>query len=235
MTRLAQRLSSERFLTSRAKSVRYASRFHRQQEITTYIKHSDSMETYANLGKFLCNNYKQALGILETEPALWDWMKSQGVASFEEFHTGLKEEKEWLLAKKASGAAAMTTEMEYVQKMANLSVSNAHKKAKKDDTNYDPDKAAADKRAILHAEELWIAAMKHLKEKKFVDALNALELPNVQQIFEPTKINRSGTDEKTDCSPLEGSFRGAKNAISRYNIAAQALDNPAPTVVAVKF
>lgn len=33
-----------------AKSVRYASRFHRQQEITTYIKHFDSHETYANLG-----------------------------------------------------------------------------------------------------------------------------------------------------------------------------------------
>jgi hypothetical protein len=33
-----------------AKSCRYASRFHRQQEITTYVKHFDSFETYANLG-----------------------------------------------------------------------------------------------------------------------------------------------------------------------------------------
>jgi hypothetical protein len=32
-----------------AKSCRYASRFHRQQEITTYAKHFDSFETYANL------------------------------------------------------------------------------------------------------------------------------------------------------------------------------------------
>jgi hypothetical protein len=32
-----------------AKSCRYASRFHRQQEITTYVKHFDSFETYANL------------------------------------------------------------------------------------------------------------------------------------------------------------------------------------------
>jgi hypothetical protein len=32
-----------------AKSCCYASRFHRQQEITTYAKHFDSFETYANL------------------------------------------------------------------------------------------------------------------------------------------------------------------------------------------
>jgi hypothetical protein len=34
-----------------AKSCRYASRFHRQQEITTYAKHFDSFETYTNLSK----------------------------------------------------------------------------------------------------------------------------------------------------------------------------------------
>ncbi|KAJ7759857.1 hypothetical protein B0H14DRAFT_2403968, partial [Mycena olivaceomarginata] len=34
-----------------AKSCRYTSRFHRQQEITTYAKHFDSCETYANLSK----------------------------------------------------------------------------------------------------------------------------------------------------------------------------------------
>lgn len=34
-----------------AKSCRNASRFHRQQEITTYMKHYDSFEAYANLSK----------------------------------------------------------------------------------------------------------------------------------------------------------------------------------------
>lgn len=34
-----------------AKSCRYASRFHRQQEITAYVKHHDSSHTYANLSK----------------------------------------------------------------------------------------------------------------------------------------------------------------------------------------
>lgn len=35
-----------------AKAVRYASRFHRQQEITTYMKNFDTFETYTNLSKF---------------------------------------------------------------------------------------------------------------------------------------------------------------------------------------
>lgn len=34
-----------------AKVVRYSSRFHRQQEITGFIKHFDDFETYANLCK----------------------------------------------------------------------------------------------------------------------------------------------------------------------------------------
>jgi hypothetical protein len=35
-----------------AKAVRYASRFHRQQEITTYMKNFDTFETYTNLSEF---------------------------------------------------------------------------------------------------------------------------------------------------------------------------------------
>ena len=35
-----------------AKSCRYANRFHRQQEITTYVKHFNTFETYANLSTF---------------------------------------------------------------------------------------------------------------------------------------------------------------------------------------
>lgn len=41
-------------LNGLAKSCHYASRFHRQQEITTYVKHFDSFETYANLSTWCC-------------------------------------------------------------------------------------------------------------------------------------------------------------------------------------
>jgi hypothetical protein len=39
-----------------AKSCQYASRFHRQQEISTYAKHFNSFETYANLSGSLAKS-----------------------------------------------------------------------------------------------------------------------------------------------------------------------------------
>ncbi|KAJ6512803.1 hypothetical protein C8R45DRAFT_813683, partial [Mycena sanguinolenta] len=86
------------FLSSNAltKSVRYASKFHRRQEITTFMKQTDDLETYTNLsmcivyslsaathwlalGKFICDNYCQALKIIKTEPELKWWMVQEGL------------------------------------------------------------------------------------------------------------------------------------------------------------
>ncbi|KAJ7134936.1 hypothetical protein C8R43DRAFT_894728 [Mycena crocata] len=104
-----------------AKSCRYANRFHRQQEITTYAKHFDSFETYANLSKFLTTNYRQALGILKTESTIKTWMAQEGIQSYEEFHGWLREEKEYLLSlKDAPKTSEETLEMMYVQKLVNL-------------------------------------------------------------------------------------------------------------------
>jgi hypothetical protein len=94
------------------------------------------------------------------------------------------------------------------------------RRARADDLNYDPARDHSKKRALRHAEEVvarhlasvqdleeklnvdvrwkmespeWIAAVKLLKEKRFSDALNTLELLIVQRIFELTKINQSQT------------------------------------------
>jgi hypothetical protein len=76
------------------------------------------------LGKFLCTNYRQALTILKTEPALKDWMRQEHVESFDEFHQWLLEEKEYLVGlKHAAKTKVETLEMEYVQKLVNLSTS----------------------------------------------------------------------------------------------------------------
>jgi hypothetical protein len=124
-----------------AKSCRYASRFHCQQEITTYAKHFDSWETYTNLskcrllerepgtdvllvGKFLCDNYRQALGILKTEGALQAWMQQEKIDSMDRSHEWLVEEKTYLQGLKNTGKTSEETlEMEYVQKLVNLSAS----------------------------------------------------------------------------------------------------------------
>ncbi|KAJ7017115.1 hypothetical protein C8F04DRAFT_891420, partial [Mycena alexandri] len=263
-----------------AKCVRYASRFHRQQDITQFIKHHDSFETYANLSKFLCNNYEQALDILRTESTLREWMRKEGIESGDVFKEWLKEEKEWLLQKKGSSGREVTLEMQYVQKLVNWSVCKyvsflasvemmmltgfrtklntirrEIRQAKAADDNYDPATDLKRRRALQHASESltqalglvqdledrldidpnnrwtstsveWIAAVKQLREKKFSDALDALELLIVERIFELTKINRS--QNRHIAKALQTRSEAVKNAISRYNIAAASLEPPAP-------
>ncbi|KAJ7718379.1 hypothetical protein B0H14DRAFT_2643352 [Mycena olivaceomarginata] len=194
---------------------------------------------------------KAALGILATEPTLRQWMRREGVASTEEFEKWLAEEKEWLMLKKNSKKSQETSlEMEYVQKLVNLSSSD----------DYNPSKDAAAQRSRRHAEEIrnrdlasvidikeqlditarwtstspeWAAAVKLVKEKKFTDALNALELLIVERIFELTKVNRSGIAYKMRthiAKALQARSVAIKNAISRYNTAAFALEPPAPSL-----
>ncbi|KAJ7312752.1 hypothetical protein DFH08DRAFT_917998 [Mycena albidolilacea] len=107
-----------------AKSCRYTSRFHRQQEIMSYIKHYDSFHTYANLSKFITNNHKQAIDILKKEEALRTWMREEGILDYSVFHVWLEEEKTFLLGlKEGSKDQTETLEREYVQKVVNLNTS----------------------------------------------------------------------------------------------------------------
>ncbi|KAF7342696.1 hypothetical protein MSAN_02027500 [Mycena sanguinolenta] len=105
-----------------AKSVRYASKFHRHQEITTFMKQIDDLETYANLSKFICDNYRQALKILKTEGELKRWMALEGVEDYDSFHVWLEEEREYLLGMEDGLPKKVeeTMEMEYVQKLMKL-------------------------------------------------------------------------------------------------------------------
>ncbi|KAF8143148.1 hypothetical protein K438DRAFT_1876673 [Mycena galopus ATCC 62051] len=145
-----------------AKSCRYASRFHRQQEITLYVKHHDSSHTYANLSKFIEGNYKQAVDTLRKEDVLLRWMDQEDITSFDTFRIWLEEEKEFLLSLKAgSKDQTETLEMEYVQKLVNLDASRARylvvsteaRKTKADDASYTPTGASKAERARRHAKE----------------------------------------------------------------------------------
>ncbi|KAJ7041444.1 hypothetical protein C8F04DRAFT_1177279 [Mycena alexandri] len=248
-----------------AKVVRYSSRFHRQQEITGFIKHFDDFETYANLSKFLCKNYEQALALLATEASLKLLMRREGIESVDEFDRWLVEEKEWLESKKEQVAKQVVTmEMDCVQKLVNLSTSDklnhlklAARRARREDSEYDPTKTTAQERGLRHAREVrdrdmdavmeledrlgakdrwttttpkWIAALKHMK---FMEALNALEVLIVQRIFELTKVNQSETGYKMRkhiAKALQTRSEAVKNAINRYNIAALAMEPPSPSL-----
>ncbi|KAJ7067709.1 hypothetical protein B0H15DRAFT_794140 [Mycena belliarum] len=102
-----------------AASTRYASRFHRQQAIVTYLDHTDVSDTYQSLSQLLCNKYKRALEVKATEPALAQTMRDLGVPSKATFVDWLAREKAFLLALKREPPEE-TLAMEYYQKLVNL-------------------------------------------------------------------------------------------------------------------
>ncbi|KAJ7336990.1 hypothetical protein DFH08DRAFT_915958 [Mycena albidolilacea] len=159
-----------------AKSCRYASRFHWQQEITSYIKHYDSFPTYANLSKFITNNYKQAINILKKEEALRTWMREEGILDYSVFCVWLEEEKTFLLRlKEGSKDQTETLEMEYVQKVVNLDTSREKylvvaaeaRKAQAGDAPYTPGvpKAELARRHARQKVDRALEAVHELEEK----------------------------------------------------------------------
>ncbi|KAJ7839844.1 hypothetical protein B0H14DRAFT_2287168, partial [Mycena olivaceomarginata] len=97
-------------------TTRYASRFHRQQAITTYLKHTDTFDTYQGLTLLLCSKYRHALEIKSTYAALRQSMRELGVQSRDEFEMWRVKEKAHLrsLSKEPEQE---TLEMEYFQKL----------------------------------------------------------------------------------------------------------------------
>jgi hypothetical protein len=119
-----------------ASTTRYATAFHRQQAISTYMKHTDTADAYQGLCEFsdacvcmlvltkpaailLANKYRRALKIRRSLPLLQETMASMGIASRSVFETWLTSEKEYLesLSKEPEEE---TLSMEYYQKLVNL-------------------------------------------------------------------------------------------------------------------
>ncbi|KAJ7934577.1 hypothetical protein B0H13DRAFT_1855172 [Mycena leptocephala] len=226
------------------KSCRYASRFHQQQEITTYAKHFNSSETYANL----------SLTILKTEPALQDWMRQEHVESFDVFHQWLLEEKEYLIGlKHAAKTNVETLEMEakytVVQEQARraradngvytpgvstaeLARRHAKEKVEKDHESVHTLEALLDVAECWTVESpKWVLTVVQIKKRKYQLALDTLELLIVERIFELTKMNQSQTGYKMRkhiAKALQARSKAVKNTIDNYNTAAGLLDLPMP-------
>ncbi|KAJ7609967.1 hypothetical protein FB45DRAFT_982293 [Roridomyces roridus] len=192
-----------------AKSCRYSSCFHRQQEISTYMKRFDNVETYANLSKFLCSNYWQAIGILKTEHIIGGFLKQEGLQDESVFEKWLEEERKVLRGLK-SGAAVKpeTLEMEYVQKLMALESAKELRKAahqsRSDDAAYSTSKNKAE------------IAARHAKEK--VDrALQAVQDLEVALVLTPEERWKPDSEEWT---------KGMKEVLQRkFLVAVNALES----------
>ncbi|KAJ7693723.1 hypothetical protein B0H14DRAFT_2651331 [Mycena olivaceomarginata] len=195
--------------------------------------------------KFLCTNYRQALAILKTEPALQKWMGQEGVDSYARFHKWLQEEKDYLLSlKDAPKTNVETLEME--AKYAVLLAEARH--ARGDDAKaelarqHGKEKVEKDLESVQELERQldiadrwtpasprWESTTVAIKRRKYRLALDALELLIVERIFELTKINRSQTGYKMRkhiAKALQARSKAVRNAIDRYNSAASLLDPP---------
>ncbi|KAJ7300506.1 hypothetical protein DFH08DRAFT_919255 [Mycena albidolilacea] len=221
-----------------AKSVRCASKFHRRQEITTFMKQIDDLE---------------ALKILQTEPALKRWMQEEGVEDYDTFHVWLEEEKEYLLGLDAGlpKKQELTLEMEYLQKLVNLEGSQkrvtairaAERAAQADGADYSPapiSNLVEDLEQKLGVETWWTsnspqwtATDAALKKHKYLDALDEIEQIILAQLFEMTKVHQSGTGYKMRshiAKALQARSKAIRNAIDRYNKVALSMEPPMPTL-----
>ncbi|KAJ6493862.1 hypothetical protein DFH09DRAFT_1104322 [Mycena vulgaris] len=181
-----------------AKSCCYASRFHCQQEITTYVKHFDSFETYTNLvacereglppepeecPEGECGNARNGVRteVSELEPK---------PVSLRAKHTIVT----------AEARCAREDNMSYKPGVlkAGLGRRQAREKMEKDLDSVLELEAALD---IVEwwttTSPKWVATVDAVKKRKYQLALDTLEWLIIKRIFELRKMNRSQTDKRS--------------------------------------
>ncbi|KAJ7733361.1 hypothetical protein B0H16DRAFT_1665104 [Mycena metata] len=97
-----------------AATTQYATVFHRQQAITSYLKHADTADAYQGLCKLYLTSFIKGTAVL-----LRETMHSMGIESRSVFETWLEKEKIFL-ATLSKEPPQETLEMEYYQKLVNL-------------------------------------------------------------------------------------------------------------------
>ncbi|KAF8145140.1 hypothetical protein K438DRAFT_1782175 [Mycena galopus ATCC 62051] len=184
-------------------------------------------------GTFLVNNYKQAVGILNTEKTVKYAMAQAGVTE-EMMEACLEEEKVYLDGLSVEPAEE-TGHMEYYQQLVNL----ADRREKFKDVFAEGSTANGTTRR--HAKENydrvrwttgdpgWIQAAELVTMQCYQRAINTLEGLVVKRILELTKVNQSGLAYKLRdhiAKALKARSKAIRNALNRYNTVAEALDPP---------
>ncbi|KAF7346242.1 hypothetical protein MSAN_01851200 [Mycena sanguinolenta] len=211
--------------------------FHRRQAIATYLAHSDVYDAYANLSTFLVNNYKQAVAILDQNPALVRSMKEMGIKDKQEFHARLKEERDYLIAL-SKEPEEETNQMLYVTRLTTLMQKESTRVTMRH-AEEGVSRALADVEEIERQMEIkdrwtwgskeWVAASTLVDTKRYRTCINDLEALVLKRMFELTKMNMSGTGYKLRkhiAKALQTRSKAIRNALARYNSAAAALSPP---------
>ncbi|KAJ7109052.1 hypothetical protein C8R43DRAFT_905012 [Mycena crocata] len=208
-----------------AASTRYATRFHRQQAITTFLHYTDTFETYQSLSLLLANKYKRALEVKSTAPALADAMRDLGVETTETFKEWLAREKE-VLESLTREPLEETLQMEYYQKLVNLeeqtwvefpvqTVGGNYAEEVRTTRRIESQRRHAielHSKVLLAVQDLelrlgisprwvrdseeWLATEIMVQRRRYQRALDHLQGLIIARMFELTKMNMSGTGYK---------------------------------------
>ncbi|KAL0568063.1 hypothetical protein V5O48_013924 [Marasmius crinis-equi] len=152
-----------------AAATRHASTFHRRQMISLWMYHHDNFEAYANLSKFIFNNYRQALGILENAGKVVSEVRALGVEKAEDVYSWLVEEKQFLESRQETPSVEVN-KIELYAKLVKLRECRERLDAARNVfQTYDPtskDKTNAVERTMRQEEE---------KEEKLLEEVHRLE------------------------------------------------------------
>ncbi|KAG2109486.1 hypothetical protein DEU56DRAFT_874508 [Suillus clintonianus] len=196
ISRLANRTFSKS--NSLASALRYASVFHRQQGHRHLLEHNDDFEVYANL-----------------------YLKVTDVAVFEGW---LAEEKVYLQSLDCEKPEVETLQMEYWQKLVNLTASEILATLRLPERHALEDHERYLKLVqALECKLEWQRVGRLVANRKYQRALDRLEGLIVARIFELTRMNRAGTGV-TMCSVA------IRTALTTYNTIAGSMHPPRRTL-----
>ncbi|KAJ7813877.1 hypothetical protein B0H14DRAFT_3090238 [Mycena olivaceomarginata] len=219
-----------------ASTTRYSTVFHRQQAITTYLKHADTVDAYQGLSTVLANKYRRALKIKATLPMLRETMASLGVETRSVFETWLEKEKTYLnsLTKEP---AEETLQMEYYQKLVNLHDHEQVLTQRIETQRRHATEVVSKTLAAVQDLELrlgiierwerggaeWTATALMVTNRRYQRALDELEGLVVARMFELSKVHMADTGYKLRkhiAKALQARSKGVRSALDRYNDAA---------------
>ncbi|KAJ7223797.1 hypothetical protein C8J57DRAFT_1535947 [Mycena rebaudengoi] len=215
--------------------------------------HHDTFETYANLSKFLVNNYYQAIDIIDTEDSLKYAMEQQGIQDVSEFPERLSLELE-MLKSLSHLPPAWTEKMDYYEELLSLemhkgnfdevfaetsTVSATVKRHAQEsyDKSVDAVQQAEVRLSITkhwtREDPLWLEAATLVAKQRYHKCVNKLEELILKRMFELTKMNMSQTGYKMRkhiAKALQTRSKAIRTALKNYNTAAESLTPPARTL-----
>ncbi|KAK0477167.1 hypothetical protein EDD18DRAFT_1312804 [Armillaria luteobubalina] len=215
--------------------------FSKSNALTSGIRYASS---------FLCNNYRQALDIIDNYPALHKSMLELGITDEKEFEVSLKEEEAYLSGLQCE-PLEKTVKMEYYMRLVHyydieLKVTASQRvvfvntipgtqpqRSQELERVHDLEHSLS-----ISPEECWTIGLEKWKENEqrvalrtYWQCLDQLEGLIVAHIFKLTKMNMSHTGYKMRKhigKALKAWSQAIPTALSHYNAAASALCPPRP-------